>query len=451
MKGRLRRTRARLDDAALVGLVHEGDERAFAVLADRHGPWLTQLCTRHLGGDVHAAQDVVQETLIKAHAAIVRGTKPLRLHAWLAVVARHGCMDEHRRRRPTPTDSIPDQPHVDDDPFAMDPHLEEAWEALTQRHREVLHHRELLGLSYQELAVVMDTTVSSIETLLYRARAALRREYQRAGGRLLGCGFLGIGLLRLADNETSMGAHHLASCAECQDAATSLAAVGDLLRGTIAGAPVATTPGLLSATSQRLGALAANAGELPSQLLQGTHVAVGATFAAAAFMGAVIGLGASLSGSPLEPARDAGSETTVETPEAPAPSTRTWQSPFLGEGNLGPRPDDGSPDPARWSPQGWPPPSWPTPAWSPSPPPEDGRPPQEQEPGVTPWPFGEQAPTPTDWPTEPWPGEPTPSPTPFDDPSEGSEQDAPDGQHPRPEGQVPADDGEPPASAPDNR
>lgn len=227
----LRRSFAPVDDDGLCRAVALGDDRAFTELASRHRDWLVGLCRRNLRGDAHRAEDVAQECLIKLHATLQRDHRPLKPRAWLSVVARNACIDVHRARRAEPTDEVPDAGVDAVDPFELDPILAQAWEALTDRHREVLQHRELIGLSYDEIAIAMDTSVSAVETLLFRARAALRRNYRRAGGQLLGCGLFGPSFMRLFETgRTPELDAHLAACGDCSDAAARLMETTDLLR-----------------------------------------------------------------------------------------------------------------------------------------------------------------------------------------------------------------------------
>ena len=171
-------------DEELVERVRRGDAQAFRELVDRHRAWLTARCRRHLGGDAHAAEDVAQECLVALQRTVVSGDKPLRVRPWLSVVARNRCIDETRKRRAVPTPSVPETAVFDAEVGTEDPHLMRAWSALTGRHRTVLELRELGGMSYEEIAVALAVTAGAVETLLFRARTALRREYARAGGKV---------------------------------------------------------------------------------------------------------------------------------------------------------------------------------------------------------------------------------------------------------------------------
>ena len=183
-------------DNMLLARLRAGDELAFRALVDRHRPWLVRLCTRLLGHDAHTAEDAAQESLLKLHAAARRG-QPLRVRPWLTVVARNTCIDEQRRRRPDLPGELPERAVSGHDPFDLDATLSDAWSRVSGRHREVLYLREVLGFSYKEIGAVMGLSMAATETLVFRARAALKREYERSGGTSFGSALLGFQLGRL--------------------------------------------------------------------------------------------------------------------------------------------------------------------------------------------------------------------------------------------------------------
>lgn len=323
-----RRSIGRLDDDALGRAAARGDEQAFAELTARNRDWLVDLCRRHLRGDAHRAEDIAQECLVKFHAALQRDHRPLKPRAWLSVVARNACIDLHRTTRAEPTDELTEVGVEAIDPFDVDPILAEAWEALTSRHREVLQHRELMGLAYDEIAIAMDTTVSAIETLLHRARSALRRNYRRAGGELLGCGLFGASFMRLIETgSTSELDAHLTACADCTDAAARLAETTDLLRigllPSSAGPDLKTSP--LATWTTELGAAMSSLGSGPQALLQALSNSGGviaAVAAAVAVTGGAIVLAADDPAVPAPPA--AATPITDNAPRvAPEPPVAT--------------------------------------------------------------------------------------------------------------------------------
>lgn len=313
------RSRKRLSDDDLCRAVAGGDEAAFAELADRHRAWLVELCRRNLSGDAHRAEDVAQECLIKFHAGLQRDHRPLTPRAWLSVVARNACIDVHRTSHADPTDVLPEAGVEDIDPFEIDPILAEAWEGLTDRQRDVLHHRELMGLSYDDIATVMGTSVGAIETLLFRARAALRRNYQRAGGRLLGCGLFGLSFMRTLDDG---GSHdfesHLASCGDCVDAAARLTETTELLRAGSTGADFVGATGSGSMRERLAAAMPSltSVGAAPQSLVEAVQAAP--AVAAAVATVAVVSAGAlAVVATDNEPAVvEAASPTTVDVEDS---------------------------------------------------------------------------------------------------------------------------------------
>jgi RNA polymerase sigma-70 factor, ECF subfamily len=276
-------------DEDLVARLRAGDEIAFGALVARHRPWLVRLCTRLLDYDAHAAEDAVQESLLKLHTATQRDTRPLRVRPWLAVVARNACVDQQRRRRPELPGELPDRAGHSQDPFEIDPSLGEAWTRLSGRHREVLYLREVLGLSYKEIAGVMDLTLPAVETLVFRARAALRREYERAGGAVFGCGLLGLHLARLGrgDRRTVAG-NHAAACPDCGRALDGLRMADTIGNSATAAEGVASAAhaGISPAAvgNADLGGLSQRMAQMLSTSLPGGEQAVAKLLSAAAGM-----------------------------------------------------------------------------------------------------------------------------------------------------------------------
>ena len=170
------------------------DPEAFAALVASTRPWLVSMCARLLGGDRHAAEDVAQDSYLKAFRLLANGGSTLDFRAWLAAVARNACIDELRKIHAVPVSRLPEpDAHVDDEP-GLDAPLERAWTALHPRQRRLIFLREVMGMSYREIADETAATLPAVETALFRAKASLRRHYRRAGGSAQGLAWLGIGL-----------------------------------------------------------------------------------------------------------------------------------------------------------------------------------------------------------------------------------------------------------------
>lgn len=185
------------EDSRLVERVRAGDLAAYEQLVARHRPWLLRRCTGLLGNDAHLAEDVVQNTMVKLLNAARQDDRPLQVAAWLSVVSRNACFDERRRRKADLPGILPEQAVDPEEPVLLDVTLASAWSALPGRHREVLYLRELVGLPYAQIADILGLSLPAVETLLFRARKALRREYARAGGEGVSFGALGVALRQI--------------------------------------------------------------------------------------------------------------------------------------------------------------------------------------------------------------------------------------------------------------
>lgn len=173
-------------DRSLVERLQHGDEEAFAELYRRHHQRLYRYCLYRLG-EPHEAQDVVQEAFTRAWVKAGRLQGDLKFYPWLRTIAGNLCTDVGRRRarvQPAPevdsgaTDGGQEQ-IVERVDIAL---LEQAMSRLPDRHREVLELRETAGLTYEQLAARTGTSVGTVESLLWRARQGLKRQFAVVSG-----------------------------------------------------------------------------------------------------------------------------------------------------------------------------------------------------------------------------------------------------------------------------
>ena len=128
--------------------------------------------------DPDEAEDITQTAFLDAFRALRRGDKPERPEAWLLTIAQNAARRRYRTRAGRPSEveldaeylAAPDRegPSADDIRIAL--------ERLRPAQREALVLREIGGRSYVEIAAAMDMSVPAVETLLFRARRALRIE-----------------------------------------------------------------------------------------------------------------------------------------------------------------------------------------------------------------------------------------------------------------------------------
>ena len=174
------------DQRLLLAAAQAGDEQAFRRLVEPYRRALEVHCYRMLGS-AHDAEDLVQETLLRAWRALERFEPRAQLQTWLYRIATNACLDEleRRPRRPEPVDPFPDQSleaaaSPTYDPAAryairegMELALLRAIQELPGRQRAVLIFRDVLGWTAPEVAELLESTVASVNSALQRARTTI--------------------------------------------------------------------------------------------------------------------------------------------------------------------------------------------------------------------------------------------------------------------------------------
>ena len=159
------------DDALVRELRRSGSETAFAILYDRHTPWLLQTAWRMFGGAHHAAEDAVQETWVRACASIEEWRSVAPFAAWLRGIVVHVVLDTLRRDRrfvDELTESITDAPPDE----WLD--LESAIAALPAGYRAVLVLHDIEGFTHEEIGAQLGITSGTSKGQLFKARRAVR-------------------------------------------------------------------------------------------------------------------------------------------------------------------------------------------------------------------------------------------------------------------------------------
>jgi RNA polymerase sigma factor (sigma-70 family) len=187
---RSRRLLALAGDGTLVEQVRRGNEAAFEVIFERHGPAILAFC-RHMLGTREEAEDAVQHTFAAAYGDLQRGgDRDIALKPWLFAIARNRCLSVLRARREVPTavdaleSGAPSGAGLAEqvEERADLRHLLADVRELPDEQRAALLLTELGDLSHTEVAGVLDCEVSRVKGLVFRARSALiaRREAREA-------------------------------------------------------------------------------------------------------------------------------------------------------------------------------------------------------------------------------------------------------------------------------
>jgi len=173
---------ALLTDERLVALIRAGEDHAFAAIHDRYRDRLLAFARRLLAGTGYDAEDVVQDSFIRALAGLRATDADMNLRPWLYMIVRNRAMDDLRRpaRVAAELDDVAHlRPVEDADPAVRVVERErfrsvvEGIGRLPERQRMALVMREMDGASHVAMAQALGTTVPATKSLLVRARGAL--------------------------------------------------------------------------------------------------------------------------------------------------------------------------------------------------------------------------------------------------------------------------------------
>src|SRR5256886_2473143 len=128
------------------------------------------------------AEDVTQTTFLNAYRSFVeKGNRPEKPQNWLIAIAHNVCRQRFRQsaRRPSEVafeDDIADAIADEETPSGED--IRRALSHLAFNQRAALVMRELEGRSYAEISEILGLSTSAVETLIFRARRALREQLE---------------------------------------------------------------------------------------------------------------------------------------------------------------------------------------------------------------------------------------------------------------------------------
>ena len=179
-------------DQILVERVQAGDKTAFDLLVKRYQHKVIGLIGRYVQ-DHAEALDVAQETFIKAYRALDSFRGESAFYTWLYRIATNTAKNYlvTRSRRPPGTDvdiddvlqaeseselreiETPENNLYRDELFSV---MASTLEALPEELRVALTLRELEGMSYEEIAEVMDCPIGTVRSRIFRARDAIDKE-----------------------------------------------------------------------------------------------------------------------------------------------------------------------------------------------------------------------------------------------------------------------------------
>lgn len=177
-------------DRQLVEKARQGDKRAFGLLVEKYQRRLYRLLSRMVR-DPEEVEDIAQETFIKAYRALPNFRGDAAFYTWLyriGVNTAKNYLATRKKAMPTISDqALDDDDEPDERLVAQDiatPESElhskqiaiavnQAVEALPEELRSAITLREMEGLSYEEIAELMDCPIGTVRSRIFRAREAI--------------------------------------------------------------------------------------------------------------------------------------------------------------------------------------------------------------------------------------------------------------------------------------
>src|SRR5918992_4251371 len=182
-------------DEELVARSMGGDQDSFNQLVLRWERPIFALAYRVIGRE-EDARDVCQETFLRAFRAL-RGFKgQAKFSSWLYRITLNLCRDWIRRQRRTPVSQVPDGMELSDlageapdavsveDLVArreMSAAVSKVMAMLPEEQRTAIILKEYHGLTFQEIADLLDCPLSTVKTRLYQGLSVLRKQLQDSG------------------------------------------------------------------------------------------------------------------------------------------------------------------------------------------------------------------------------------------------------------------------------
>jgi RNA polymerase sigma-70 factor (ECF subfamily) len=181
-------------DAVLMLRVKRGDRAAFAGLVEKYKQPLFNFVFRTLRDETET-EDVAQNTFLQVWKSRARYERTAKFSTWLFTIARNLCLNEIRRRSRHPAESL-EETHAehDDQPSRqyedkkiflptetalhgeLAQKIEEALAELPENQRTAILLCRQDELSYEEIAEVLDCSLSATKSLIHRGREMLKEK-----------------------------------------------------------------------------------------------------------------------------------------------------------------------------------------------------------------------------------------------------------------------------------
>jgi len=174
-------------DPGVLRKAQRGDERAFSIIVRTYEQPVFNYVLR-LTGDRSLAEDLTQEVFLRVFQGLPSFSLRSRFTTWLFQVAKNRVLDELRalERRPRAVVALEDIPPLEvvDAPVERAETIDAVWravEALNPDLKTALLLRDIVGLSYAEIAETLEITLATVKWRIYKAREEVQLALHREG------------------------------------------------------------------------------------------------------------------------------------------------------------------------------------------------------------------------------------------------------------------------------
>jgi len=174
-------------DLGVLRKAQRGDERAFSLIVRAYEVPVFNYVMR-LVGDRALAEDLTQEVFIRVFQGLPKFSLRSKFTTWLFQVTKNRVLDELRasERRPRALVAIDDAPPLEvvDAPVEQVETIQALWAAVDELNTDLkmaLLLRDVVGLSYNEIADSLDTTLATVKWRIFKAREEVQLALAREG------------------------------------------------------------------------------------------------------------------------------------------------------------------------------------------------------------------------------------------------------------------------------
>lgn len=180
-----------MNDNMIIEQFKNGDTSVFAEIVLKYQDKVYNLC-RYMLENPQDAEDAAQDTFIKAYQGLKNYSPTASFYTWLYRIAVNTCLD-HKRKfsllsyffsadKESNIDSFPSQAPSPESAYATKQSmltLQSVLKSLSKKYRVVIVLNELEGLSYEEIAEILDVSVGTVKSRLSRARDELNKNMKK--------------------------------------------------------------------------------------------------------------------------------------------------------------------------------------------------------------------------------------------------------------------------------